>query len=147
MHTISTTAKNSRAHMQVRDYIKSLQTNNLISVQLLIYPLIGFMLTSNPSRVYVVEQLANEQPFTRGIRSTSLKEGGRLIKNHCQKIRPYRIDIHFCEGRLEVYVSQLLTDNGSAYLDDQDRNASDAPIVEDMMTAKMIRTHTRLRQR
>lgn len=42
---------------------------------------------------------------------------------------------------MEIYVSQLLIDNGSAYLDDQGRNAIDASIVEDVMTAEMIRTH------
>lgn len=41
----------------------------------------------------------------------------------------------------------VVIDNGPAYLDDQSRNATDTPIVEDVMIAEMIQTHTELRQR
>jgi hypothetical protein len=58
-----------------------------------------------------------------------------------QKIRPYRNELYFWRGRSEVYVSKLLADNGSAHLDDQFRNAINTTIVEDVMTADMIRRH------
>lgn len=35
-----------------------------------------------------------------------------------------------------------VTDNSSAHLDDQTRNAIDSPIVEHTMTAEMIRRHS-----
>jgi len=72
---------------------------------------------------------------------TSRKEGDVLTNTALTEDKAVLSYHLLLQRKRKVYVSQLLIDNGSAYLDDQSRNAIDASIVEDTMTAEMIRTH------